>query len=79
MRWMLRTVDVRGSRCKLRPGNARCRWELSAADMDALSSLPTQQRMVDGSFWLNPSGPYRTLEEKGGSPICKDATAQLLS
>lgn len=37
-------------------------WELGPEDMQALGGLPTQQRMVDGSFWLKSEGPYRTLQ-----------------
>jgi hypothetical protein len=36
-------------------------WELGEEDFRALSTLPTQQRMVDGSMWLKSEGPYRTL------------------
>jgi diketogulonate reductase-like aldo/keto reductase len=38
-------------------------WELSAADMQQLSSLPTQCRMVHGGVFLSPAGPYRTLSD----------------
>ena len=38
-------------------------WELSASDMAALSALPTQLRMVDGSYFLSPDGPYKTLQD----------------
>jgi len=38
-------------------------WELNKDDMNTLSTLPVNQRMVDGSFWLNPKGPYRTLQD----------------
>lgn len=36
-------------------------WELPEADYQALSNLDYQARMVDGSFLLNPRGPYTTL------------------
>ncbi|KAG1659176.1 hypothetical protein FOA52_007557 [Chlamydomonas sp. UWO 241] len=38
-------------------------WELRPADFDALSALEPQVRMVDGSFWLDSRGPYRSLSE----------------
>lgn len=38
-------------------------WSLSEEDMHTLNSLPLQCRMVDGSFWLSPHGPYRTLRD----------------
>lgn len=34
-------------------------WELTEEDMAALSTLPVQQRMVNGATWLHPRGPYR--------------------
>ncbi|KAL4443567.1 hypothetical protein ABPG75_011304 [Micractinium tetrahymenae] len=43
-------------------------WELSAEDYAALSTLPDQQRMVNGAMWLNPKGPYRTMEELWDEP-----------
>lgn len=36
-------------------------WALDEADFVALNSLPFQQRMLIGDFWLNPQGPYRVL------------------
>ncbi|RMZ56070.1 hypothetical protein APUTEX25_004494, partial [Auxenochlorella protothecoides] len=33
-------------------------WELTEEDMAALSTLPVQQRMVNGATWLHPRGPY---------------------
>lgn len=38
-------------------------WELSTEDFQAISSLAYQQRMVDGSFWIDPRGPYKTLQD----------------
>jgi hypothetical protein len=29
-------------------------WQLPGKDFAALSRLPYQRRMVDGSFWINP-------------------------
>ena len=43
-------------------------WELGAEDYAALCALPVQQRMVNGSMWLNPQGPYRTMEELWDEP-----------
>ncbi|KAL4858530.1 Aldo-keto reductase family 4 member C10 [Chlorella vulgaris] len=43
-------------------------WELSAADYAALSTLPFQQRMVNGAMWLNPKGPYTSMEELWDEP-----------
>jgi diketogulonate reductase-like aldo/keto reductase len=45
-------------------GNAEMTgWELDAASMAALSSLGTQTRMVHGGLFLQPSGPYRTMQD----------------
>ena len=38
-------------------------WSLDDDDMAALDGLSTQCRMVDGSFWLSPFGPYKMLNE----------------
>ncbi len=38
-------------------------WRLDQPDFDRLSQLATQLRMVDGSIWLSPRGPYRKLSE----------------
>jgi diketogulonate reductase-like aldo/keto reductase len=38
-------------------------WRLPEDDERKLGSLALQQRMVDGSFWLSPRGPYRTLHD----------------
>uniref|UniRef100_A0A1D1ZZK1 NADP-dependent oxidoreductase domain-containing protein n=1 Tax=Auxenochlorella protothecoides TaxID=3075 RepID=A0A1D1ZZK1_AUXPR len=43
-------------------------WELTEEDMAALSTLPVQQRMVNGATWLHPRGPYRTMEELWDEP-----------
>ena len=43
-------------------------WELSQEDYEALSSLRFQQRMVNGAMWLNPRGPYRTMEDLWNEP-----------
>lgn len=43
-------------------------WELSEPDYRALTSLRFQQRMVNGALWLNPGGPYRTMEELWDEP-----------
>lgn len=39
-------------------------WKLTMDDMQQLSNLCVNQRMVDGSYWVNPQGPYRTLKVK---------------
>lgn len=38
-------------------------WELSDEDYRALSNLTCQMRMVNGSFWLHPKGPYKVLQD----------------
>lgn len=38
-------------------------WSLTDAEMKELSSISHQRRAVDGSFWISPVGPYKTLEE----------------
>ena len=43
-------------------------WELSPADYDLLSTMAFQMRMVNGGMWLNPRGPYRTMEELWDEP-----------
>ena len=43
-------------------------WSLDEEDARALSELPTRRRMVDGSLWLSPLGPYKTLEDLWDGP-----------
>jgi hypothetical protein len=43
-------------------------WELSPQDFTALSTLRFQQRMVNGAMWLNPRGPYKTMEDLWDEP-----------
>ena len=43
-------------------------WELSASDYALLSSMAFQMRMVNGGMWLNPRGPYRTMEDLWDEP-----------
>ncbi|KAK9812757.1 hypothetical protein WJX72_003137 [[Myrmecia] bisecta] len=38
-------------------------WHMPADDFAELSALQPQMRMVDGSFWLHPAGPYKTLQD----------------
>ncbi|DBA96512.1 hypothetical protein WJX77_003634 [Trebouxia sp. C0004] len=38
-------------------------WELSHEDYHKLCNLPIQMRMVNGSFWLHPRGPYKALHD----------------
>ncbi|KAK9822921.1 hypothetical protein WJX74_005008 [Apatococcus lobatus] len=38
-------------------------WQLPQVAFEALNNLDYQRRMVDGSFWVNPAGPYSNLEE----------------
>lgn len=38
-------------------------WELSEEDFTALSNLEPQMRMLDGSFFVNPNGPYTSVEQ----------------
>lgn len=38
-------------------------WTLSDEDFRQLCSLNCQMRMVNGSFWLHPRGPYKTLHD----------------
>ena len=40
-------------------------WALSDEDLAELDALAerTRYRAVDGAFWLNPAGPYRTLKD----------------
>eukprot|EP00877_Chromochloris_zofingiensis_P006838 jgi/Chrzof1/2407/Cz11g14080.t1 len=38
-------------------------WCLPPEDFDRLNRLPIECRMVDGSVWIDPRGPYHTLSE----------------
>lgn len=38
-------------------------WALCAEDYNKLCNMTTQMRMVNGSFWLHPKGPYVTLND----------------
>lgn len=38
-------------------------WKLPESEYQTLSSLEPQTRMLDGNFFLSPTGPYRTVEE----------------
>ncbi len=38
-------------------------WQLPEQAMARLCARQLQQRMVDGSFWMHPKGPYRSLAE----------------
>ena len=69
VRWALQTRPT----CSVLPKSAdpaRIRsnldvldWTLDDDAARTLGSLATQRRMVDGSFWLSPAGPYRTLDD----------------
>ena len=43
-------------------------WDLEEEDYEKLNSLDVQKRMVDGSAFLSPVGPYRTLEDFWDTP-----------
>ncbi|KAI3430220.1 hypothetical protein D9Q98_004818 [Chlorella vulgaris] len=43
-------------------------WRLPDPDFQALSSLATQRRMLDGGWFLSSEGPYHTLEELWDTP-----------
>lgn len=45
-----------------------CTWRLSDNDLDAIDAVSRRCRMVDGSFWLSPDGPYKTLEDLWDGP-----------
>jgi len=38
-------------------------WELTAEQMGILNAIEPQVRMLHGSFWCNPKGPYKTVAE----------------
>ena len=38
-------------------------WALCAEDYNKLCNLTVQLRMVNGSFWLHPKGPYVTMKD----------------
>jgi alcohol dehydrogenase (NADP+) len=50
-------------------------WELSPKDYSRLSSFKFQQRMVNGAMWLNPRGPYKTMEDLWDEPELEDFEA----
>ncbi|KAI7845264.1 hypothetical protein COHA_001306 [Chlorella ohadii] len=72
VRWALQhgtsVIPKSTSPARIRGNLAVLDWELSPEDYAALSSLPFQQRMVNGAMWLNPKGPYRTMEELWDEP-----------
>mmetsp|Transcript_21207 Transcript_21207/g.63526 ORF Transcript_21207/g.63526 Transcript_21207/m.63526 type:complete len:522 (-) Transcript_21207:302-1867(-) len=43
-------------------------WRLEQDEMEELSSFELQVRLVDGSFWIDPRGPYKTLNELWDRP-----------
>lgn len=43
-------------------------WALRDDEACALAGLRFQQRMVNGALWLNPKGPYRTMEDLWDEP-----------
>merc|ERR1711977_612289 len=62
-------------------------WQLPEDDYHALCNLETQERMISAKFWLNPSGPYKTMEDlwdessqsKSNYKILKQPVAKLSS
>ena len=44
-------------------GATSAEWSLSDDQMDRLSSIEPQQRMISGTFYVHPDGPYRTVGE----------------
>ncbi|GAB4813893.1 hypothetical protein N2152v2_000939 [Parachlorella kessleri] len=52
----------------LRSNLAVLDWELSEDDFEALNSLETQCRMLDGNWFLKEEGPYKTLEDLWDRP-----------
>ncbi|KAI8106531.1 hypothetical protein M9435_001074 [Picochlorum sp. BPE23] len=38
-------------------------WELPPWEYNLLSGMAFQMRMVNGGMWLNPKGPYRTMQD----------------
>ena len=38
-------------------------WEIPAEEYAMLCGLSTQTKMVDGSVWVSPQGPYKTLDD----------------
>jgi len=43
-------------------------WELCQSDYDLLSGIAFQMRMVNGGMWLNPRGPYMTMDDLWDEP-----------
>ncbi|PSC70237.1 low CO2-induced aldose reductase isoform B [Micractinium conductrix] len=52
----------------LRANLAAASWRLPEEDFQALSTLRTQCRMLDGAWCVSPDGPYRSLEELWDTP-----------
>ena len=69
LRWALQTRP----KCSVLPKSAnpeRLRsnldvfdWCLPEEDVRLIDAVAPRHRMVDGSFWLSPKGPYKTLED----------------
>mmetsp|Transcript_31407 Transcript_31407/g.88098 ORF Transcript_31407/g.88098 Transcript_31407/m.88098 type:complete len:333 (+) Transcript_31407:217-1215(+) len=38
-------------------------WEIPQEDYETLCDLGKQSKMVDGSYFISPAGPYRTMED----------------
>ena len=47
-------------------------WELSAENYNKISTLKFQQRMINGALWLNPRGPYPTMQDLWDEEIGED-------
>ena len=76
IRWALQhgtsVIPKSTSPARIRGNLAVFDWALGAEDYAALSTLRSQQRMVNGAMWLHPRGPYRTQEELWDEPELDD-------
>ena len=54
-------------------------WEIPEQDYKALCGLGTQTKMVDGSFFLSPAGPFRTLDDLWDTSYLEDGAPEALN
>ena len=54
-------------------------WALEQEDFERLSKMPLKVRSVDGSFFLNPEGPYKTMADLWDEPGADEEQEAALS
>jgi diketogulonate reductase-like aldo/keto reductase len=69
LRWALQTrphcsvLPKSANKERLRSNLDVFDWCLPEEDVRLIDAVAPRHRMVDGSFWLSPKGPYKTLED----------------